>query len=114
MIYSEAKTARIHGVQSIRADAKEVRGAGVSWLSITTDIDDEITFFMPYETALEYANAINSCNDREIKFTEGNCPGHVGSDNDPKICALCGVHIDSLRPEDTDGALDRGLESEWH
>lgn len=64
MIYSEAKTARIHGVKFIRAAAKEIREAKVSWLSIITNIGDEITFFMPYETALEYANAINSCNDR--------------------------------------------------
>lgn len=26
------------------------------------------------------------------------CPGHTASDNDPKVCRHCGVHIDSLRP----------------
>lgn len=33
------------------------------------------------------------------RYPEDECPGHVASDHhDPKICALCGVHIDSLRP----------------
>lgn len=31
---------------------------------------------------------------------EEACPGHVASRLDPKICGRCGVHIDSLRPED--------------
>lgn len=31
-------------------------------------------------------------------ISEENCPGHVASENDPKVCGLCGVHIDSLRP----------------
>jgi hypothetical protein len=34
----------------------------------------------------------------KVKFTEDTCPGHVASNNDPKVCARCGVHIDSLRP----------------
>ncbi|WP_027517827.1 hypothetical protein [Bradyrhizobium sp. WSM1417] len=29
---------------------------------------------------------------------EENCPGHVALALDPKVCAKCGVHIDSLRP----------------
>jgi len=29
---------------------------------------------------------------------EEDCPGHVASEGDPKICGRCGVHIDSLRP----------------
>ncbi len=29
---------------------------------------------------------------------EQSCPGHVASPLNPKICANCGVHIDSLRP----------------
>ncbi len=28
------------------------------------------------------------------------CSGHVASADDPKVCAHCGVHIDSLRPPD--------------
>lgn len=31
---------------------------------------------------------------------EHECPGHVASDDDPKVCARCGTHIDSLRPDD--------------
>lgn len=33
-------------------------------------------------------------------FTEENCPGHVASAGDKKVCGNCGVHIDSLRPDD--------------
>ena len=32
-------------------------------------------------------------------FLEETCVGHVASENDKKVCALCGVHIDSLRPD---------------
>lgn len=31
--------------------------------------------------------------------SEEDCPGHVASRLDPKICGRCGVHIDSMRPE---------------
>lgn len=34
---------------------------------------------------------------------EDNCPGHVASAADSKICAHCGVHVDSLRPSEPDG-----------
>lgn len=30
-------------------------------------------------------------------YTEENCPGHVASLHDLKICGRCGIHIDSLR-----------------
>jgi hypothetical protein len=35
-------------------------------------------------------------------YTEEACPGHVGS-TDLKICARCGIHIDSLRPPEAGG-----------
>lgn len=28
------------------------------------------------------------------------CPGHVASELDPKICGRCGIHVDSLRPDE--------------
>ena len=31
---------------------------------------------------------------------EQDCPGHVASQSDPKICGICGVHIDSLRSDE--------------
>jgi hypothetical protein len=34
------------------------------------------------------------------QYDEQECPGHVASKDDAKICALCGTHVDSLRPED--------------
>lgn len=33
-------------------------------------------------------------------WDEEDCPGHVASSLNPKICRRCGIHIDSLRPED--------------
>lgn len=35
-------------------------------------------------------------------YQEEQCPGHIAWERDPKICGYCGVHIDSLRPEDSD------------
>lgn len=32
------------------------------------------------------------------EYEEEDCPGHVASKADPKICHHCGIHIDSLRP----------------
>jgi hypothetical protein len=36
------------------------------------------------------------------EYAEEDCPGHVASELDPKICGRCGVHIDDLRPPDDD------------
>jgi hypothetical protein len=41
--------------------------------------------------------------DRQVR--EEECPGHVASRFDPKICGLCGIHIDSLRPPEEDEEL---------
>lgn len=40
----------------------------------------------------------------KLRFTEEACPGHVASENDPKVCGRCGIHIDSLRPHDEEAA----------
>lgn len=34
---------------------------------------------------------------RSYPFGEGDCPGHVASDDDAKVCRHCGTHVDSLR-----------------
>lgn len=35
----------------------------------------------------------------EIKIIDDqDCPGHVASEADAKICGICGVHINALRP----------------
>lgn len=41
---------------------------------------------------------------------ECDCPGHVASKLDPKVCARCGVHIDDLRPDDPEqgSSLEKG------
>ncbi len=33
-------------------------------------------------------------------YAEEDCPGHIASDHNPKVCGRCGVHIDSLRPDE--------------
>lgn len=33
-------------------------------------------------------------------YREEDCPGHVSSAKDPKICARCGIHVDSLRDDE--------------
>lgn len=37
-------------------------------------------------------------------ISEDDCPGHVASDYNPKVCKHCGTHIDSLRPPEDDGS----------
>lgn len=36
--------------------------------------------------------------------SEDDCCGHVASTADPKVCGRCGIHIDSLRPDDEEAA----------
>ena len=31
-------------------------------------------------------------------YGEDECPRHVASESNPKICGRCGTHVDSLRP----------------
>ena len=37
---------------------------------------------------------------KKPEYAEDDCPGHVASEKDPRICARCGVHVESLRPPD--------------
>jgi hypothetical protein len=41
---------------------------------------------------------LNGC--KKLQVSEQDCSGHVASAHDPKICGRCGVHIDSLRPDE--------------
>lgn len=34
------------------------------------------------------------------EYDEQDCPGHVARWDNGKVCGLCGVHVDSLRPDD--------------
>jgi hypothetical protein len=34
---------------------------------------------------------------RDYEYTESNCPGHVASPGNSKICDRCGVHVDAMR-----------------
>lgn len=44
--------------------------------------------------------ALTHLEPRTHAHTEESCPGHVASGADAKVCGRCGVHIDSLRPDD--------------
>lgn len=37
---------------------------------------------------------------KRIAQAEDDCPGHVASATDAKVCGRCGIHIDELRPDD--------------
>lgn len=39
---------------------------------------------------------IESLRDKVAAQREQNCPGHIASDQNPKICARCGVHVNNL------------------
>lgn len=34
---------------------------------------------------------------RPYQFSQDDCPGHIASDRDPKVCGRCGTHIDEFR-----------------
>jgi len=36
--------------------------------------------------------------EKNVPIDENDCPGHVASEADPKVCLHCDTHIDSLRP----------------
>jgi hypothetical protein len=50
----------------------------------------------------EHADVVRTCARHLLSFIgdDESCPGHVASRSDPKICGLCGLHIDSLLPDD--------------
>jgi hypothetical protein len=50
---------------------------------------------VPITDALGYSD--------EPLHAQGACPGHVASKADPKVCGRCGIHIDDLRPPESDG-----------
>jgi len=35
-------------------------------------------------------------------YEEDDCPGHVASATNSKVCQNCGVHVDSFRPSEPD------------
>jgi len=43
------------------------------------------------------------------KIAPEDCPGHVASQLDVKICAICGIHVDELRPDESRDGLGHGL-----
>lgn len=55
----------VHGVTVLKAAAWDAEFDGRGALRIELGEDRRIILFMPYSTALEYATALNACNDRE-------------------------------------------------
>lgn len=47
--------------------------------------------------ALAQMNVRHCVIDPRIQFLEDECPGHVASKRDPKVCGRCGLHVDALR-----------------
>lgn len=72
MTYMTADITRAWVHQSGGLKAKAVRSSLASisdaWLDVSTLNEGKLiaTIFMPYETALAYANAINTVNDQEV------------------------------------------------
>lgn len=52
------------------------------------------------ESAAKIAELSLRVDDSRAQFAEDNCPGHVASEDDRKVCGRCGVHINSFRPDD--------------
>jgi N6-adenosine-specific RNA methylase IME4 len=59
---------------------------------------DLITAYYPDLPKVELFSRVDGAID------ENDCPGHVASEADPKVCGHCGVHIDSLRPDEEEAA----------
>jgi len=49
---------------------------------------------------MEDSTEINAPEPEPMSTNEEDCPGHVASEHNSKICGICGIHIDSLRPPD--------------
>jgi len=55
--------------------------------------------------AVQIATAIEEAEARgkwHFHYDDAACPGHVASKFNRKVCGLCGVHIDSFRPDDSE------------
>jgi hypothetical protein len=78
MTYMTADISRawVHQSGGLKAKAVRLSSATISdaWLDIFTLVEGKLimTIFMPYEAALAYASAINTCNDREAVNADEN------------------------------------------
>lgn len=86
-VYFDMPTARVFSLRSRGADgadvseiAKKYGGGG-------------------HRNAAGFQAALGWEGDQAL-VSEEDCPGHVASTADPKVCGRCGIHIDSLRPSD--------------
>ncbi len=60
------------------------------------DDPDEREF---WRGVVEYVNCGHAALAKSVAAAaDDDCPGHVASASDPKVCARCGIHIDELRP----------------
>lgn len=82
---------------------------GVSFVSLIIDRrhPSAVAYLMPPKNARAVGKQLNAMA-RQAASARGEilaaddpeqaCPGHVASHDNPKVCARCGVNIDSLRP----------------
>lgn len=80
------------------ANNEDREKSGCIWLKLLREDgreEESLHLHMPYSTALEYASAINACNDREA--AESIAPAHehhwITSAQGETTCAGCGVHL---------------------
>lgn len=65
-------------------------------LHSAADILAVLTYEVRKQASLSDAFLASLCTRPE----EISCSGHVASDQDPKVCARCGTHIDDERPDE--------------
>ncbi|WP_054310000.1 hypothetical protein [Mesorhizobium sp. 1M-11] len=84
----------IHELMTDRADLAKTYAADGAFHSAARILSDLA------EKVQEHADYCDAClAEMMARVPEEDCPGHVSSIMDPKVCGRCGTHVDSLRPE---------------
>ena len=87
--------------RTLRGPAQRPLGSNADEWNLFLSENREATAYL----AVQVAEAIEEAETRghpHFHYDEDHCPGHVASRLDRKVCGLCGIHIDSLRPPDDD------------
>ena len=82
--------------RTLNGPAQRPLGANADeWNLFVSENQNETAFLaVQIATAIEEAEARGS---RYFHYDEEQCPGHVASRFDRKICGLCGAHIEARR-----------------
>jgi hypothetical protein len=96
--YEREQETRREFWRTLRGPASRPLGSNADeWNLFIAENKDETGYL-----AVQVAVAIEEAEARGIRhfhYNDNACPGHVASRFDPKVCGLCGTHIDSLRPD---------------